>query len=766
MRLSLKWLEEFLYYNRNPQAIVELFTQKGIPVNTIERIGQPLEDFIVAEVKEINNSNIVVWDGKNIFKIKITHSNLKPKDKVGLHPKTLKLLSPYLINLSDDTQPIPLDNNYEVGRALLDYLDDYVLDLEILPNRSDLMSVKGLAQELLSYEEIQTDPKPIKLLSSIESDKYQISDLMTLQVLDKSGCPDYIARLVFDIEIKPSPFWLQWRLIASGLRPINNVVDATNYIMLKYGTPLHAFDYDTVKDHTIQVRFAQKGEKIKTIDGEMRDLSEAVLVIADSKRPIAIAGIIGGIDTEITKFTKRVLLECARFDAKIIRRGSKKLNLKTEASQRFEMGIDSEILEQASLETSQLIARLGKGVVVKDKLETRTSTVKTSIELSPSRTNSLLGLNLTVDQIKPILQKINCLVTEKDHRLIVQVPSYRLDLQQEIDLVEEVGRIYGYDKLPSVFNLRGNYIGAKDKLSQQISRIRDFLVSQGYIENYTVSFCDEITARDFAENEEVIVKIPTPLNERFACLRPMLLPTILPSVYNNYRHGSKNLRLFEIGKVFSQNKGLKETYHLGAVITGQSEPIYWAESISAVDYFSIKGVAELLFDFLKVEDISFVPTTKNFLTYNSAVVIKYADRELGYLGEIKKSILDRFDIPIAVFALEFDLEQILSLIPSVLYFQPLPRFPSISRDFAFITSIQTPADEIVSSVKKIAGALLETVEIFDCFQGPPLPEGKRNIGIRVILRSFERTLSQDEVEKVFERIVKYLQEKLSITLRK
>ncbi|MEO0092058.1 MAG: phenylalanine--tRNA ligase subunit beta [candidate division WOR-3 bacterium] len=766
MRLSLRWLDEFLHCNQSPQTIAELFTQKGIAVNTIERIGTALEGFVVAEVKEIKDNKIAIWDGKNVFEINISASNLKPNDKVGLYPKELKLLSPNLINLSDDGQPIVLEPNYEIGRALLDYLDDYVLDLEILPNRSDLMSVKGLAYELLSYEEAQAVVCQPSAISGTESDKYQVKDLLNLEVLDKSACPDYIARMIFDITVKPSPFWLQWRLIAGGLRPINNVVDATNYIMLKYGTPLHAFDYDTLRDKTIRVRFAQKGEKIRTIDGEMRELTESVLVIADSKRPVAIAGIIGGIDTEITKFTKRVLLECARFDAKTIRRGSKKLNLKTEASQRFEMGIDSEILEQASLEASQLIANLSNGVVIKEKLETRTRFERIQIKLSPARTNSLLGLNLTDNQIKNILQKINCNVIEKDDRLLIQVPSYRLDLQQEIDLIEEVGRIYGYDKLPSVFNLRGSDVGYKDKTSQQLSQIRDFLVGQGFIENYTVSFCDETTAREFTDPENLIVKIPNPLNERFACLRPLILPTLLYSVSNNYRRGNKNLRLFEIGKVFYLNNGIKEDYHLAVVVLGQQQPIFWQEPVTLVNYFNIKGVVEALFDYLKIKDINFVETTNKFLANNSAVVIKYADKAIGYLGEIKKSILDMMDIPVSVFALELDLEQIQSLIPTVLYFQPLPRFPAVSRDLAFVISDKIPAIEIVESVKKVAGALLEQIEIFDCFKGAPLPEEMRNLGIRVTLRSQERTLSLEEVEKIFDRIIKYLQDKWSITLRK
>lgn len=763
MLVPIKWLYEFVPSDKTPKELAELFTAKGVEVNGISRIGEKLVDFVIAEIKTQTSNKVTLFDGKSTVEVSTPAFNLRPLDKVAYNPKESKLLTSAFAEVSSDALPIVLKADYKTGFPLLNYIDDYVLDLEILPNRGDLMSIVGLARELASYEETSAKFQKPPVITSKESDNYNIKELLDLQV-DKQGCPDYIARLIFDVRIASSPFWLQWRMMAVGLRPINNVVDATNYIMVKYGTPLHAFDYDKITGQTIQVRFAKKGEKIKTIDGIVRDLNENVLLIADKKYPVALAGIMGGIDTEISGSTKKVLLECARFNPRVIRRGRKKISLSTEASQRFEMGIDSEVLETASLEVSNLIANLSQGTVVKDKIEIRTIDKPVSIKLSPSKTNKLLGIVLEKEEIKKILTNLNCAVSKENNSFLVKVPSYRLDLQRDVDLIEEIGRIHGYDKLPSIFTLRGSELGTNDSLSQELKKIRNFFVGCNFIENYTVSFCDEATALEFTSGD--IIKIPVPLNERFAVLRPAILSTLLDSVKINYTRGNKNLRLFEIGKVFSQNKEPTESIHIAAVILGQNFPTFWQQGHDClVDYFDIKGVVESFIDYLKIKEINFVEINCKFLVTNNSVCIKYADKEIGYLGELKKSILDRFDIPVPVYVVELDADVLLKLAPSYRFFQTLPRFPSIVRDFAFIIDDWISAAKLTQSIEKIAGALLETVEIFDYFKGKPLPVGERNLGIRITLRSQERTLNQDEVNKIFDRILNYLKENWQVEPR-
>jgi len=763
MLVPIKWLNEFLPIDKTPKELAELYTAKGVEVKGIVRVGEKTENFIVAEVKSASNTKAAIFDGKNTVEISAPSFNLKPQDKVAYHPQEKKLLNSIIAGTGQDSLPVVLNADYETGRNLLDYLDDYILDLEILPNRSDLMSVIGLARELASYEEISAKLIQPPSVNSKNIDNHNIKDLLELQV-DKQGCPDYLARLIFDIKIASSPFWLQWRLAGVGLRPISNIVDATNYIMVKYGTPLHAFDYDKITDHKIEVRFADKVEKIRTIDNNIRTLNENVLVIADAKYPVALAGIMGGIDSEISTSTKKVLLECARFNSKVIRRASKQLNLSTEASQRFEMGIDHEILEIASLEVSNMIVEMGNGKIIKDKLEVRTIDKPISIKLSLDKINSLLGVTLAKVRTKKMLMKMNCEIIEQENQLVVKVPSYRLDLQRDVDLIEEIAKIYGYDNLPSVFSIRGKAAGGYDNLSQSLNTIRDFFIGCNFIENQTVSFCDEPTAQAFNKNE--LVRIPVPLNERYSVLRPTILATLLDCIKINLSRGNKNLRLFEIGKIFKQAKEPKELIHLCVVMVGDNFPIFWQKKYDvSANYFDIKGIAETLFDFLKIKDIEFIETDRRFLSQDYAVNIEYGGSNIGYLGQINKEVLNKFDINVPVLAMELDIEQLLKIAPTYRFYQPIPRFPSVVRDFAFIVDDKISASKITQSIQKIAGVLLESVDIFDYFQGKPLPAGKRNLGIRISLRSDERTLNQEEVNKIFDRIVSFLKEQWQIDLR-
>ena len=764
MLVSIKWLKELVEFDLTSKDLADLFVSKGVEVNSITRIGEKLEGFVVAEVKKIENNKLTVSDSKNTFDINTITYHLKTGDKIGYNPTNSKWINPNLIEISEDTLPYILDKDYAIGQPVLNYLDDYVLDLEILPNRGDLMSIIGISRELASYDVKFKKTKTSEKISAGKSSNVDINELLTLQV-DKNGCPDYIARIISDIKIAPSPFWLQWRMLACGLRPINNIVDATNYIMVKYDTPLHAFDYDRVNNKTINVRFASKGEKIRTIDNEVRTLNEKVLLIADSKFPVAVAGIMGGLDSEINPNTKRVLLECARFDPKTIRRGSKSINLLTEASKRFEMGIDSEILETASAEVSNLIAELGNGLVVNDKLEERTQVNPVEIKLNTDKTNKLLGIQLSDKQIAKILINLGCEIKETNKVFNVKVPSYRLDLVRDVDLIEEIGRIFGYDNLPSINIIRGNKIGSIDAISAELTDVRNFFTGLGFVECYTVSFCDEVTAREFTDDN--IVSIPTPLNERYAVMRPTILATLLESAKINYSRGNKDLRIFEIGKVFNRAKEPSETIHLTALITGQNLPTFWKKSqITDVDFFDIKGMAESFLGYLKIKDITFSKSNIKFLSNQNAMQIKYADQIIGLIGEIKKTVLNRYDIPVPVFALELDLEALIKLSPSYRFYQPMPRFPSIVRDFAFIIDDKITSAVLIDAIKRLAGALLEQVEVFDYFKGKPLPEGKRNLGIRISLRSEERTLNQTEVNKIFDRILMTLKEKWQVDIRK
>ncbi|MCX8014803.1 MAG: hypothetical protein N2748_02175, partial [candidate division WOR-3 bacterium] len=386
------------------------------------------------------------------------------------------------------------------------------------------------------------------------------------------------------------------------------------------------------------------------------------------------------------------------------------------------------------LEAGNLIAALSNGSVASGKIEIRTVDKPKTVSLSLKKVNTLLGITLNKKQIKKILHNLNCVTEEEKNKYIAKVPSHRQDLIRDVDLIEEIARIYGYDKLPSHFTLRGKEPGFNDRLAKQIAFIKDFFIGSNFIENYTISFCDEQTAKLFTDID-TIVKIPVPLNERYACLRPVILATLLESVKINLARGNRDLRLFEIGKVFVQNKEPSEKWHISALMTGQKIPTFWQKELNViVDYFDIKGIIESFFEFLKIKEIGFAETKYKFLDKNQALIINCADTEVGWLGEISQAVLDHYDISTKVYGLELDIEKIVKFTPSYRYFQFLPKFPLVTRDFAFIVDDKISVEKLKQSIVNMTGALLESIEVFDYFEGPPLPVGKHNLGIRIALR--------------------------------
>ncbi|MDW7988325.1 MAG: phenylalanine--tRNA ligase subunit beta, partial [candidate division WOR-3 bacterium] len=667
MKLPVKWLKDFLNLTLDAQELALLLAKHGVEVKDILYPGELISDFIVNEVKEITNYNIVIFDGKEERTVRTVSYHLEPGDKVAYSPQKQLLLSPSYLKFSDDTLPYLLEPNYEIGHKLTHYLDDVVLDLEILPNRADLLSILGLAREIQSYREVSGTLRipddrfysRFRIKSQTAKTFDSIDKYLSLELKDKTACPDYIARMIGNVQVLPSPFVIQWRLYIVGLRPINNIVDITNYIMIKYGTPLHAFDYSKITDHKIVVRFAQKNEKIRTINNELIELHPEVLLIADSKYPIAIAGIIGGVESEIDYNTKEVVLECARFNPRVIRKARKILGITTEAQERFEMGVDSELLEQASKEACELIAYYSYGTVINGKLEERSAEHLKEISLSLSRVNQIIGLQFDCKLIKSILEKLGCAIKEENNTLKVKCPKARFDLQSEIDLIEEIARIYGYENLPSQFATLIKKPGGYHTLNRYLNEFRNFFVGKGFYECYTISFCDEKTAKIFLKDN--LIKLPNPLNERYAYLRPSILATLLESVRINLARGNKNLRLFEVGKVFYYKNEFCEKNELACILCGERELTFWqAVKFLNYDFYDIKGIAESFFNYYQLKDIIYELSPCFYL--KESLGIKFADRHLGLLGSLSKEVLDHFEINIPVFVLQLDLDEIINLI--------------------------------------------------------------------------------------------------------
>ncbi len=761
MRVSVKWLQKLVATKKSPQELADLFVSRGLGIENILWIGERFEKTLVGEIISIDTKELALSIGKEEYKIPIANLHSpKPElnDKVIYNPRTKRLLTKSEVGL-EGNEIIILPRETISGELASYYLDDYVLDFEIAPNRSDLMGVIGIARELTCYED-----KELKLPEVIIAESaIPISDKVSLDVIDKTGCPDYIARLILDVKIFPSPFWLQWRIHACGLRPVNNVVDVSNYILFKYGQPLHTFDYDKLLGKKVVVRRAQNNEKIRTIDGFERNLNDSILMISDQNRTVAIAGIMGGIDTEISIATRNVLLECARFNPIIIRKGSQYLKLATEASRRFEIGVDPENLENASCEAAAMIAKLSEGKVCQDKVDFRTPIEEKTTRISPIRVNTLLGVKLNKRRTKQILNSLGFKVEENDSYWQVRIPSYRPDVLRDADLIEEIGRVYGYGNLASRFELKGVEPGRRNRISQNLDKIREVLNEYGFNEVYTVSFTDEPTAKLFYSGS--LTKIPNPLNERFSVLRPMLLTTILDIVNLNFRKGNKNLRLFEIGKVYFGEPEPKETTCLIGLITGDELPIRWGVKSTSASFFDLKAVIETLCQERDWLNMNFISKNQNFLKPQDATVIKIDDNEIGFIGSLNKIVRDRYELNQEVFVFELDLEKAERLTKYKKFYKPLPRFPGVVRDFAFILDKAITVAEIKKKIWHYSKELLKNIEIFDYFSGGPLDPDKKNLGIRLLLRADDRTLQDEEANRIFNQILSGLKQDLNLTLR-
>ncbi len=759
MRVSLRWLKEFLEIKEDPFSFAELLTQKGIGVEGIVNYGERIEGFAVAEVVNEEGDKTILSLGKESYKVEKL-AGVKLGDKVGFSPSRKGVLSKANLDFGDGI-PI-LDEIFPVGAPLAQFLDDYVYEVEITSNRGDLMSIFGIAREISAF--LDQEVKRVEIKPPIEIEPTAES-LVKLEIENPRDCPSYLGSVISGVKIAPSPFSLQWRLFVSGIRPNYNVVDATNYILLQYGQPLHPFDLDRIFGEKVVVRRAKPKERIKTIDNLKRELSPEVLVIADSFRPIAIAGVMGGSNSEIVANTKKVFLECAGFAPSVIRKGSLSLRLRTEASRRFEMGIDESFLKEASLMATSLIAQLSGGKVHQGTVGKVTEVKRKVIALRPERVGSILGVNLDKGFITNALNRMHFPTTEKE-KIEVVVPSYRRDIKEEIDLIEELARFYGYEHLPDDFSLKGKKGGERNFLNSQLEEVATYFANLGFYEVKTVVFTNKETLNQLGFFS--FVQISNPLNANFSLLRPSLLPTLLPIISENKRRGNKDLRLFEIGKVYTiSEKGRKENYNLAIVLSGSPNPLFWQKGREDYDLFDLKGIFTSLSAFLSLAPFQFCPKPQPFLHLGLAVKIISEKREetIGHLGAINPNILKRWDIDDPVWFGEISLQDLIS--PRKKFYRAIPPQTSFSRDFAFLLAKKIPAQEVLQLIKEKFADRVTDCELFDYFLGPPLPPDKKNLGIRLTVNLPSRggAVSEKEAEEIFTRIVETVTAQFGAELR-
>jgi phenylalanyl-tRNA synthetase beta chain len=626
---------------------------------------------------------------------------------------------------------------------------DTILELDLTTNRGDCASIVGVAREVSALIN-----RPLRLPKISKKDKKQ-KGIIKVEIKDRKSCPRYTGRVIKNVRIKASPLWLKERLKSMEIKPINNIVDITNYVLFETGQPLHAFDLDKIVSPSVRqsvsplkiiVRRAKKGEKITTLDGRERILNRNILVIADDKKAIALAGIMGGEDTQVTNKTRNILLESAYFDPIVVRRGTKKINLFSESSYRFERDVDPQGVLTASQRARDLILKLAGGeetaFVDRNLLPRKVK----RITLRRERVNALLGIQLSWNQIKEILKRLEFKIRERK----VEVPSYRRDVTREIDLIEEIVRIYGYHRIPSLLP-EGKIIShPQHSLEISVPKIKEILVACGLREviNYGFVSFEETKKTGFAPRK--IIKLTNPLTKKQNIMRPSLIPGLLKNLIHNLNQGNSIVKVFELGRVFSPGK---ERMALGVLLSGEG------------DLYDLKGILEALCEELAIPSPKISSTSLPFLLSGRGGKVLITNRKVGLLGEMDPKLLSYFGIEERAFVLELDLEKFL-LKRKKKRFQELPRYPAIVRDIALSLPEEITSQEIVQTIYSLGGKLVEEVKFFDLYRGVQIPSGHKGLAYSISYRAQNRTLKDEEIKRLHQRISLGLEKNLGAKIRR
>lgn len=627
---------------------------------------------------------------------------------------------------------------------------DSVLDVEVPSNRPDCLSHLGIAREVAVIEKSKVESPKSKVIKTAG----KAEDFASVEIVDTDLCPRYAARVVRGVKIGPSPNWLAQRLSEIGQRPINNVADITNYVLHEVGQPLHAFDLAKLTDHKIVVRRAGAGEKLKTLDGVDRVLDQDMLVIADAKEPVALAGIMGGLDSEISEATADVLIESAYFNPDSVRRTARKLGMDTEASRRFERGADCENVLRAQARCVELICEFAGGVATEYTIDVYPRPLEPrAIKLRPARVEALTSLKVDATEMKRILLALG--FVEQD--FVYVVPSWRIDVGIEEDLVEEIARHTGYDKIASELppaNLSGEYQPAE----QQRRALRRVLTGAGFDEAINFSFIESTQDSEFdfipafsVAGEPALVALNNPIIEEAARMRPTLLPGLLQSVRNNLNHGKRDVSLFEIGRVFANaapGQLPAERESLGLIATGFLHEEGRAQGSNEWDFYGFKGALEAAVDAMKLGALSFAAGTVRHLREGQSAVVALGDgKAIGSIGRLSEAIAAGYKFRQPVYVAELDLTTLLGSQPRIVQYKPLPRYPSVVRDITLLVNRDVTFSQLREAIESRQLEDYDGVKLVGTYEGKNIPESQRSVTLRVDFRSDERTLRDEEVEQ-------------------
>lgn len=655
---------------------------------------------------------------------------------------------------------------------------DAVLSLDVTTNRSDCLSITGVAREVAALTR-----QPLRLPDDrVEEAGAPVNELGSVTVQDVAGCPRFVGRVIQRVKIAPSPPWLAHRLEAAGIRPINNVVDVTNYVMLEMGQPLHAYDLDRLAGHAIIVRRAENGATFTTLDGVERTLTDEILMIADQDSYIGVAGVMGGLNTEITAATTRVFLEGACFDAVRVRRGARRLGMETDASRRFERGVDPERPGRAVARAAQLIADLAGGDVAVGAIDVRQPVSPSPpVRLHVDRVNRLLGTDIRREDMVEILKALQFTVREEED-LLIHVPSFRPDVTREADLIEEIARLYGYDRIEPVTSSPGpqrldgdEEAGRIDRESRQrwreqaVGMLRETLIGCGCTEVMTHSLTHPDTLKRI-DPETVPLVVSNPISLEYSAMRTTLAAPVLDVVRRNLNRKVFDIRIFEIGRVFIPVPGQllpQEALRLCVALTGRQAAAHWSRPAGPVDFFDLKGLVEHTLTRFGLDNVRSVPYDDREILYDpeQAASLMAGDRKIGAYGAVAQSVLTYFDLKEPVWLYQLDCEYLIRMEPPKRLYRAQPKYPAVERDLAIVVPEPATHESIVDAIRDCGGALLEAISLFDVYRGAQIPAGKKSLAYTLRFRAADRTLTDEEVAAIQTNVLKRLSELFGAELR-
>lgn len=803
MFVSYKWLAEYVDLSGiTPDELAEKITRSGIEVEGVDVLNEGMKGVVIGHVVEkeqhpdadkLNKCQVDLGDGelvqiicgaKNVDKgqkvavatvgavlpgnFKIKKAKLRGEVSNGMICSLQELgIESKLVAKEYSEGIFVFPSDVEVGKDALAQLnlDDAVLELGLTPNRSDALSMLGVAHEVAAILSREVNYPKISYDNSSE----KASSAVSVKVEAPEDNPLYIAKVIKNVTVAPSPLWMQTQLMAAGIRPHNNVVDITNFVLLEYGQPLHAFDYDRFGSKEVRVRRANDGEKIVTLDDQERTLTSEHLVITNGTEPVALAGVMGGANSEVQNDTKTILLESALFNGQRIRIASKDHGLRSEASARYEKGVDPNRVHAAAERAAQLISLYAGGEVLEGAVEVQSASFEPAVvQTTVEKVNRILGMNISAEEMKSIFDRLQFDVELDGSTLTVTIPTRRGDITIEEDLVEEVARLYGYDNIPTTLPVGQAIPGKLTAYQEKRRKVRRFLEGTGLYQAITYSLTSEEKAAKYALETAELTKLSLPMSEERSVLRLSLLPHLLDALRYNVARQIDQVALYEVSSVFlSQGKDTQplEKERLSAAITGLWHSHSWQGEKKPVDFYVTKGIVDGLVSLLGLTNkIEYKQAKREGMHPGRTAEIYLGDKLVGFVGQIHPTVQKELDLN-ETYVFELSLEDLLTFDIEETRFEVIPRHPSITRDIALVVDKNVVAGDIEKVITEAGGNMLKDVSVFDLYEGDRLEEGKKSVAFSLRYFDPEKTLTDEDVTKVHDKVLKAVEEKMNASLR-